>query len=106
MRNRLMTPLRLTLSLVLAGVASTAAAAPAQAAGTEPYAWRNVPVVAGGFVPGIVYNPSEAGLVYARTDIEPRTSLTPVRQWLRAIRQAPGQVRMSRTSRHEASERR
>jgi xyloglucan-specific exo-beta-1,4-glucanase len=34
-----------------------------------PYTWRNVAIVAGGFVPGIVFNQSEAGLVYARTDI-------------------------------------
>jgi xyloglucan-specific exo-beta-1,4-glucanase len=34
-----------------------------------PYIWRNVAIVAGGFVPGVVFNQSEAGLVYARTDI-------------------------------------
>ena len=33
------------------------------------YTWRNVAIVAGGFVPGIIFNQSEAGLVYARTDI-------------------------------------
>jgi xyloglucan-specific exo-beta-1,4-glucanase len=32
-------------------------------------AWHNVPIVGGGFVTGIVYNQSEPGLVYARTDI-------------------------------------
>jgi xyloglucan-specific exo-beta-1,4-glucanase len=82
-RNRLMTPLRLTLGLVLAGVVSTAVAAPAQAAGTEPYAWRNAPVVAGGFVPGIIYNPSEAGLVYARTDIGGAYRMDPTtKRWI------------------------
>src|SRR6185436_8553427 len=35
----------------------------------QPYTWRNVPIVGGGFVPGIVFNASEPGLVYARTDI-------------------------------------
>ena len=35
----------------------------------QPYTWRNVPIVGGGFVPGIVFNTSEPGLVYARTDI-------------------------------------
>ena len=31
--------------------------------------WGNVEIVGGGFVPNVVYNPSEEGLVYARTDI-------------------------------------
>jgi xyloglucan-specific exo-beta-1,4-glucanase len=35
----------------------------------NPYTWKNVQIVGGGFVPGIVYNESEPGLVYARTDI-------------------------------------
>ncbi len=33
------------------------------------YRWRNVEIVGGGYVPGIIYNQSEADLVYARTDI-------------------------------------
>ncbi|KQV04557.1 MULTISPECIES: cellulose-binding domain-containing protein [unclassified Kitasatospora] len=33
------------------------------------YSWGNVRIDGGGFVPGIVFNQSEAGLVYARTDI-------------------------------------
>ncbi|MCW6010416.1 xyloglucanase [Micromonospora sp. CPCC 205371] len=33
------------------------------------YRWRNVEMVGGGFVPGIVFNQTEPGLVYARTDI-------------------------------------
>jgi hypothetical protein len=33
------------------------------------YNWKNVQIVGGGFVPGIVYNESVSGLVYARTDI-------------------------------------
>ncbi len=35
----------------------------------EPYSWKNVEVVGGGFVPGIIFNTAEEGLVYARTDI-------------------------------------
>jgi xyloglucan-specific exo-beta-1,4-glucanase len=35
----------------------------------EVYLWRNVEIVGGGFVPGIIYNTTEPGLVYARTDI-------------------------------------
>src|SRR5687767_12557020 len=33
------------------------------------YRWRNVEIVGGGYVPGIIFNQSEPGLVYARTDI-------------------------------------
>jgi hypothetical protein len=33
------------------------------------YRWRNVEIVGGGYVPGIVFNTKEPGLVYARTDI-------------------------------------
>ncbi len=33
------------------------------------YVWRNVAIVGGGYVPGIIFNDSEPGLVYARTDI-------------------------------------
>ena len=33
------------------------------------YVWRNVEIVGGGYVPGIVFNAKEPGLVYARTDI-------------------------------------
>jgi xyloglucan-specific exo-beta-1,4-glucanase len=34
-----------------------------------PYTWRNVQIAGGGFIPGIVYNQAEPGLVYVRTDI-------------------------------------
>ena len=40
------------------------------AAGTSPsYTWQNVRIVAGGFVPGIVFSTKQAGLAYVRTDI-------------------------------------
>jgi xyloglucan-specific exo-beta-1,4-glucanase len=59
--------------LLCAAVSLAAAAAlltnAARAAPSQPYIWRNVQIVGGGFVPGIVYNASEPGLVYARTDI-------------------------------------
>ena len=35
----------------------------------QPYAWKNVQMVGGGFVDGIVFHPSAKGVVYARTDI-------------------------------------
>jgi xyloglucan-specific exo-beta-1,4-glucanase len=36
---------------------------------SEPYVWKNVKVVAGGFIPGIVFSRVEPGLAYCRTDI-------------------------------------
>jgi len=45
--------------------AATAATTPSAAA----YRWQNVQIVGGGFVDGIVFNPSRPGLAYARTDI-------------------------------------
>ncbi|KAF5382967.1 hypothetical protein D9757_006364 [Collybiopsis confluens] len=42
----------------------------AGAVSTQSYSWSNVKVGGGGgFVPGIVFNPTEKGLAYARTDI-------------------------------------
>ncbi|KKK27357.1 putative endoglucanase [Aspergillus rambellii] len=42
----------------------------AYAAASQSYTWKNVITGGGGgFVPGIVFNPSEKGLAYARTDI-------------------------------------
>ncbi|KAF8649812.1 hypothetical protein AX16_005577 [Volvariella volvacea WC 439] len=40
------------------------------AVSTQAYNWRNVKIGGGGgFVPGIVFNPTEKGVAYARTDI-------------------------------------
>lgn len=42
----------------------------AAAVSSQTYTWKNVKIGGGGgFVPNIVFNPSEQGLAYARTDI-------------------------------------
>src|SRR5262245_55332159 len=41
---------------------------PTSAAGT-PYVWKNVVILGGGFVSGVVFSPARAGLAYARTDV-------------------------------------
>ena len=53
------------------------------------WTWRNVEIVGGGYVPGIVFNTSEPDLVYARTDIggayrwNPRTNRwIPLLDWV------------------------
>ncbi|MFI8105289.1 RICIN domain-containing protein [Streptomyces sp. NPDC086023] len=43
--------------------------AEAPAPGTGPYVWNNAQVVGGGYVTGLVFNPREKGLLYARTDM-------------------------------------
>jgi hypothetical protein len=52
------------LALVLFG-----ASLPAQTPAGQPYTWNGVAVGGGGFVSGIVFHPTERGLVYARTDV-------------------------------------
>lgn len=58
------------LALAFAAAGSVASG---QADGTEvpsvPYAWKNVQMVGGGFVDGIVFHPTEPGLCYCRTDM-------------------------------------
>jgi hypothetical protein len=66
------TPLPPTLTATLVPPTTAATPVPLRpAAVTAPlaYTWRNVEIVGGGFVPGIVFNTGEEGLVYARTDI-------------------------------------
>jgi xyloglucan-specific exo-beta-1,4-glucanase len=63
---------RLVVAFTAVAVSSALAAVPASAGGDREradYVWRNVEIVGGGYVPGIIFNTGEPGLVYARTDI-------------------------------------
>ncbi|MGI5148335.1 xyloglucanase [Plantactinospora sp. CA-294935] len=93
MRRSLATALAAVLAAgvvaVVAQVAVSPAAAPASAAAAEPYSWKNVRIDGGGFVPGIVFNPTERNLIYARTDIggayrweQSSQSWTPLLDWV------------------------
>ena len=70
-RTRILTAVMALAAGLLAG-SPLALAAPSAAEvklAAETYSWSNVEIVGGGFVPGIVFNEGERGLVYARTDI-------------------------------------
>lgn len=63
-------------------------AATSDAAASQAFSWKNVRIGGGGgFVPGIVFNPSVKGLAYARTDIggayrlNADDSWTPLTDW-------------------------
>ncbi len=53
------------LSILLAGCTSTKN----NTVTSEPYTWKNVQVVGGGFVDGFLFHPMEKDLMYARTDM-------------------------------------
>jgi hypothetical protein len=61
------------VGVVLASVASALAVAVAAASGQRPaseaYAWKNVQMVGGGFVTGILFHPTAKDVRYCRTDI-------------------------------------
>jgi xyloglucan-specific exo-beta-1,4-glucanase len=75
--------------LVLGAAGFVVAQQPATAAAAEAYAWKNVRIDGGGFVPSVVFNPGERNLIYARTDIggayrwnESDQSWTPLLDWV------------------------
>jgi hypothetical protein len=55
----------MTIVCAVALLALLSAAPPA----STPYLWKNVEIVGGGFVSGIVFHPKQKDLIYARTDI-------------------------------------
>ncbi|WP_250035464.1 cellulose binding domain-containing protein [Paractinoplanes maris] len=85
------TTISAVVTAVLLSAAAVALARPlgASAAAADPYIWRNVRIDGGGFVPGVVFNPGERNLIYARTDIggayrwnQSGQSWTPLLDWV------------------------
>jgi photosystem II stability/assembly factor-like uncharacterized protein len=73
----------------LAGGLLLAAIASAQPTPTIPYTWKNVQIVGGGFVDGIIFHPTAPGVRYARTDMgsayrwsEPAHRWEPILDWM------------------------
>lgn len=57
-------------SNLLTVLSVSAVASIAAAVSSQSYTWKNVKIGGGGgFVPNIVFNPSQKGLAFARTDI-------------------------------------
>ncbi|KAG5638389.1 hypothetical protein H0H81_000285 [Sphagnurus paluster] len=71
------------LKLGLLAALTAAAISPfANAVSSQTYTWKNVKIGGGGgFVPGIVFNPTEKGLAYARTDIGGAYKLNADNSW-------------------------
>ncbi len=64
-RNKVMKQFRVAAFLVLFG----ALAANAQSSQPASYSWKNVQIVGGGFVDGVIFHPTAPGVRYARTDM-------------------------------------
>lgn len=61
---------RVSLTILLCGIFSIGLIAQSnQKIKTEPYKWKSVQIVGGGFVDGIIFHPKKKGLCYCRTDM-------------------------------------
>ena len=58
---------RIHFSALLFALGATIALA--QSPQQEPYSWKNVQIVGGGFVDGVIFHPTAPGVRYARTDM-------------------------------------
>ncbi|MFG1698224.1 cellulose binding domain-containing protein [Nonomuraea sp. NPDC049309] len=86
MRKRLLAVLTAAAVLLVTAIVRMT---PVAAVASDPYAFKNVRIDGGGFVPGIIFNPSERDLIYARTDIggayrwdQSTKSWTPLLDWV------------------------
>jgi xyloglucan-specific exo-beta-1,4-glucanase len=59
----------LATAALAAGILTPASTSSGATVPSAAYSWRNVQVVGGGFVDGLVFSPKQRGLAYARTDI-------------------------------------
>jgi photosystem II stability/assembly factor-like uncharacterized protein len=64
-RNVVMKQFRLTVLLLLFGAVAASAQRPPQ----QPYSWKSVQIVGGGFVDGVIFHPTAPDVRYARTDM-------------------------------------
>jgi hypothetical protein len=55
--------------IALAFLIPATAQNPAGKPASEPYTWKNVQIVGGGFVDGLIFHPTAKGVRYARTDM-------------------------------------
>ncbi|MDX3105976.1 cellulose binding domain-containing protein [Nonomuraea angiospora] len=85
MRRRLLVMFTVAAVLLVAAIVRMS---PVSAVASDPYAYKNVRIDGGGFVPGIIFNPTEKNLIYARTDIggayqwnQSTKSWTPLLDW-------------------------
>lgn len=64
-----MCPVASWLTFSATGLAIVLAATGAQPPASQPYVWKHVKILAGGYMPNIVFSPVKKGLVYCRADI-------------------------------------
>ncbi|MGA2672806.1 MAG: xyloglucanase [Terracidiphilus sp.] len=60
-----MNRIRIVVLLLLCGAMALCAQSPQQ----QPYSWKSVQIVGGGFVDGVIFHPAAPGVRYARTDM-------------------------------------